>query len=182
MSFRGTTNRRIGPPRVSLTNNAMIGKLESINRQNSLYDMVHTFKCWDKDKSNAISFPEFIRMAKKIPMLREKNEATLKKIFENIDVDDSGAITIPEFRILWNEVPKLSKISMVPYPDKNLDQLRGVAFLRQYLYYTLDLYETNLGKYCRYTMFFLILFSVSCYCLETVPSLKGWFGWRILDA
>jgi len=31
-------------------------------------------------------------------------------------------------------------------------------------------------------MFFLIVLCVSSYCLETIPSLRGWLGWWIIDA
>jgi len=100
MTFRSSSKRRFTKARTSLTNNAMIGKLEAINRQHSLYTMVNTFKSWDKDKSSAICFPEFLSMARNIPMLQGKDEAVLKEIFQSIDVDGSGAINMPEFRIL----------------------------------------------------------------------------------
>jgi len=70
---------------------------------------------------------------------------------------------------------------LIPYPGKKLNELSGFPFLRQYLYFTLDTYETRLGQFCGKFIFFLILISVVCYCLGTIPSLAKMSVWRIID-
>jgi len=131
----------------SITGNAMISMIENINRQNITRDAVKSFKIWDKDKSNDLNFTEFLRMAKNIPVLQLKDEHVLREMFESIDIDENGTLSIPEFRNLWHDLPDLKKITMVPYPGMKLCQLKGCAYLRQWLYYTLDTYDTRMGWY-----------------------------------
>lgn len=174
----------MGPERKSstLTNNSMIRKLEAINDQTALHGTLRTFKTWDADKDNSINFTEFVIMAKKIPLLEDKDEEALKEIFRNIDIDANGTLSIREFGKFWNELPTFGNVCMIPYPDKKLQELKGFQYVRQWLYYTLDTYETPLGIYCGYIMFLLIVLSVTCYSLETINSLSNWNGWKIMDA
>lgn len=64
----------------------------------------------------------------------------------------------------------------------HLADLRGFAFIRKYIWMTLDMHETYLGKICGPMMFLLIVLSVLSYCFATVPQLHEWSGWILIDA
>jgi len=65
----------------SVTDNAMISRIENLNGQISTRNDVKRFKYWDVDKSNDLNMAEFMRMAKNIPILKYKDENILKEMF-----------------------------------------------------------------------------------------------------
>jgi len=165
-----------------LTQNAMVGKLHEISHRKTLKEVFHHFKGVDKDLG-VINFEEFKKLAQKIPILKDQNTSSLLETFRKIDIDSSGDLTISEFHTFYAQM-KLSKKpkQFQPYPDIDLVDLKGLAFVRKYIWLTLDTHETSLGKICGPTMFFIIVFSVLSYCVATVPQLGDWPGWRIIDA
>lgn len=164
-----------------LTQNAMVGKLHEMSRRTTLKEVFTYFKGVDKD-TGAINFEEFKKISKNIPILRDQDEDMLKETFMKIDVDLSGDLTISEFHSFYANIMLLKKPKLEPYPEKNLSDLKGIKYLRKYLWLTLDTHETELGKICGPAMFFLIIFSVMSLCLATAPELEGWSGWKLIDA
>merc|ERR1719419_1171422 len=49
----------------------------------------------EENLSRSITLSEFKVMAKKIPMLQNKDEVVVEEVFENIDIDKAGTLTIP---------------------------------------------------------------------------------------
>jgi hypothetical protein len=164
-----------------LTQNAMVGKLHEMSRRTTLKEVFTYFKGVDND-TGAINFEEFKKISKNIPILRDQDEDMLKETFTKIDVDLSGDLTISEFHSFYATIMLLKKPKIEPYPEKNLSDLKGIKYLRKYIWLTLDTHETELGKICGPAMFFLIIFSVMSLCLATAPELEGWSGWKLIDA
>jgi len=167
----------------ALTQNAMVGKLNDLSRNKHIKSSVRQFQGGDKDKSNCINIEEFLKMAQNIPVLRGKNKATLEETFRKIDVDASGGLNISEFHRFYAELKMRKKTSnLIPYPDKDLEELEGFPYWRKYIWITFDTYNTRIGKLCGPIIFFLIFLSVVTYCLETIPMLNGWVWWNYIDA
>jgi len=158
----------------ALTQNAMVGKLNDLSRNKHIQSSVRQFQGGDKDHSNNINMEEFFKMAQNIPVLRGKDRALLEETFRKIDVDASGGLNISEFHSFYAELKMLKKTSnVIPYPDKDLKELKGFPYYRKYIWITFDTYDTRVGKICGPIIFFLIFLSVVTYCLETIPTLNG---------
>jgi len=71
---------------------------DKIGMQKSVQDTARTSKTSGRTLSNQMTLSEFKVMAKKIPMLQDKDEVLVKEVFENLDLDRGGTLSIPEFR------------------------------------------------------------------------------------
>jgi len=168
----------------ALTHNVMVGKLNQISKRKAVEESMNKFRGWDVDDNNLINLEEFIMMARKIPMLKNKDASMLEEMFRSIDVDASGELNITEFQSFYAEVKMIGKKpkQLTPYPSKELDELWGMAYVRKYLWISFDSYDTKLGKVCGPLIISLILISVVSWCLATVPDLENWEAWFYIDA
>jgi len=168
----------------ALTRNVMVEKLNQISKRKAVEESIDKFRGLDADDNNLINLEEFLMMAKKIPMLRNRDVSTLKETFRNIDVDASGELTISEFQSFYTEMKMLKKKpkELTPYPKRELNELKGIAYIRKYLWITFDTHDTKLGRVCGPLIFTLILISVLTWCLATVGPLESWAGWFCIDA
>jgi len=167
----------------ALTNNIMVGKLNDMSRNKCLESALSKFQGGDKDHSNSINLEEFLKLAKNIPVLKGRGRSTLVETFEKIDVDASGALNISEFHSFYADLKMLTKTSnLIPYPDNDLDDLKGFRYYRKYIWMTFDTYDTRIGKVCGPIIIFLIFLSVVSYCLETIPKLSDKVCWSYIDA
>jgi len=168
----------------ALTRNVMVEKLNQISKRKAVEETLNKFRGLDKDDNNLINLEEFLMIAKKIPMLRNRAESTLKETFRKIDVDASGELTISEFQSFYTELKMLKKKpkELTPYPKIELSELKGLKFIRKYLWLSFDTYDTKLGKVCGPLIFTLILVSVLSWCLATIRPLASWAGWFFIDA
>jgi len=168
----------------ALTHNVMVEKLNQISKRKAVEESLNKFRGWDIDDNNLINLEEFILMAKKIPMLRDRDIATLEETFKKIDVDASGELNISEFQSFYTELKMMKKKTkeLAPYPSMELNELQGTAYVRKYIWLSFDSYNTNLGKVCGPLIFSLILISVMSWCLATMRTLENWAGWFYIDA
>jgi len=155
---------------ILLTQNAMVGKLHEISHRHTLKEVFKHFKGVEKDMG-VINFEEFKKIAKNINFLKDQDEAELQETFKKIDVDSSGDLTISEFHSFYAGMKLVKKPKLEPYPGQVLLELRGFAYVRKYIWLTLDTHETHLGKFLGPAIFFLIIFSVLSLCIATVPQL-----------
>jgi len=168
----------------ALTHNVMVEKLNQISKRKAVEESMNKFRGWDIDDNNLINLEEFIMMARKIPMLKDKDISMLEETFRKLDIDASGELNISEFQSFYTELKMMTKKpkQLTPYPSKKLDELEGMAYFRKYLWMSFNSYDTKLGKVCGPVIFSLILISVVSWCLATVPDLENWAGWFYIDA
>lgn len=158
-----------------LTNNVMVGKLDDISHLHALKEVSQYFQNNDSRKSKiGITFEDFKTISEGIPMLKNQDEMALSETFRSIDLDSSGYLNIREFRKFYSDMNLRRKtVILEPYPEKDLSQLKGLAFCQKYMYMSLETHETFLGMIFGPMIFILILFSVSCIFLATIPDLRG---------
>jgi len=164
-----------------LTQNAMVGKLHEISHRQTFKEVFQQF-----NKGNgvtSINFEEFKKLAKRIPILKNEDDISLEETFNMMDADASGDVTISEFHRVYTQMKRLKKPpSLEPYPGIDVQDLKGFALVRKFIWITLDTHETLLGRIIGTLMFLVIIFSVLSYCIATVPHLTEWYGWDIIDA
>jgi hypothetical protein len=97
-------------------------------------------------------------------------------IFLKYDSDKDGALTPIEYRAMVKDTKDVKVVESCqrPYPNTSLWELKGVQWLRQFLWIMLDEFDYSPGaKAAQFFIMTLIIISTICVILESVESLRG---------
>lgn len=137
------------------------------------FDLYETLEAAPVIPTEDVDFPNFYMLFKNTKLSRSYSDSKILDLFVKYDKENCGVITPIQYEMLIDEVSLYINPSQRPYPNRYLYQLDGIAWLRQYLYNTLE--DFNFSKAAMGTQIFsmtLITVSTACVVLESVESLR----------
>jgi len=123
-----------------------------------------------------ISFEDFYLLLKDTKFGSKLRESEIMQLFRYHDTDGDNFLTAVEFtELVAMRTQELAmKNCQHPYPGKELDELHGIHWLRQFLHFTLDEFDYSIAsKVIQLSVMFLIIVSTFSFMLESIDDLKG---------
>ncbi len=134
-----------------------------------------TFEEIDEDGSGTIDMDELSR-AMHVLTGSYPSRRLVKAMFATVDDDDNGAINLDEFKILWQMQIEFRKRlafeskSESPFLPKEDDPLLKLYYIFD------DPSKSKVGSYLSIFITFIILVSVTCFIIESLPAFRFWTG------